>query len=171
MKHQSMVRTSGQQVSPIALKVLVASLIGVGVLSTASVSAQNTTVVTVTGQRKAAQSAQTLKKNADQVVDSIVADDIGKFPDKNVAEILQRITGVQIRRGAGEAGDVVIRGLGGIVTLLNGREFFSDAGRSLALADIPTTMLQRIDVYKTQGAEMVEGGTVDCIDALNAESF
>ena len=54
---------------------------------------------------------------------------------------LGRVTGVQIQRGNGEAGTVIIRGLGGIVTLLNGREFFTDSGRSLYLADVPATMI------------------------------
>jgi iron complex outermembrane receptor protein len=177
MKHQP---RGAAQARPIALKALVAALAGIGMLSTAAVSAQEAVqdalkdgenVVTVTGQRKAAQSAQTIKKNADQVIDSIVADDIGKFPDKNVAEILQRVTGVQVIRGGGEAGQVIIRGLGGIVTLLNGREFFSDAGRSLYLADVPATMLQRIDVYKTQGGDLPEGGTAGVVDVRTNRPF
>ena len=120
--------------------------------------------VVVTGVRASAETAQQIKKNADQVVDAIVAEDIGKFPDKNVAELLGRVTGVQIQRGNGEAGNVIVRGLGGITTLFNGREFFTDSGRSLYLADVPATMLSRIDVYKTQGADLVEGGTAGVID-------
>ena len=58
--------------------------------------------VVVTGARASAETAQAIKKNSDQVVDSIVAEDIGKFPDKNVAEILGRVTGVQLLRGNGE---------------------------------------------------------------------
>ncbi|SEL37195.1 TonB-dependent receptor [Roseateles sp. YR242] len=127
--------------------------------------------VVVTGMRKSAESAQTIKQNSDQVVDSIVAEDIGKFPDKNVAELLGRVTGVQIQRGNGEAGTVIIRGLGGIVTLLNGREFFSDSGRSLYLADVPATMLNRIDVYKTQEASLPEGGTAGVIDVRTNRPF
>jgi len=128
-------------------------------------------VVTVTGTRQAAQSAQSIKRNAEQVLDSIVADDIGKFPDKNVAEILGRVPGVQVIRQNGEAGNVVIRGLGGIVTLYNGREMFTAAGRSLFLADVPVAMLQRVDVYKSQGADMVEGGTSGVIDVRTNRPF
>ena len=171
MEHHQFARTARQAARPVALKALVASLIGAGVLSAAPASAQEEQTVVVTGQRKAAQSAQTLKKNADNVIDSIVADDIGKFPDRNVAEILQRVTGVQVIRGGGEAGAVVIRGLGGLVTLLNGREFFSDSGRSLYLADIPATMLQRIDVHKTQGPDMPEGGTAGVVDVRTNRPF
>jgi len=127
--------------------------------------------VVVSGMRRSAESAQTIKQNSDQVVDSIVAEDIGKFPDKNVAEILGRVTGVQIQRGNGEAGTVIIRGLGGVTTLLNGREFFSDSSRSLYLADVPATMLKRIDVYKTQEAALPEGGTAGVIDVRTNRPF
>jgi iron complex outermembrane receptor protein len=167
---------------PMKMKLTVAALAGAGILSSASVWAQNAQVVAeeaaaapatvvVSGVRRAAQSAQTIKKNADEVVDSIVAEEAGKFPDKNVAEILGRVTGVQIRRDTGEAASVIIRGLPGLTTLLNGREVYTSSGRSLYLADIPTTMLQRVDVYKTQGAEMVEGGTAGVIDVRTSRPF
>jgi iron complex outermembrane receptor protein len=162
------------------LRTVVALLAGAGLMTGVSVWAQEVAqlestkepeVVTVTGVRKAAQTAQTIKKNAEQVLDSIVADDIGKFPDKNVAEILGRVPGVQVIRQGGEAGNVVIRGLGGVVTLFNGREMFTAAGRSLFLADVPVAMLQRVDVYKSQGADMAEGGTAGVIDVRTNRPF
>lgn len=134
-----------------------------------STSTDNTVVVT--GVRRAVETAQTIKRESDQVVDAIVADDIGKFPDKNVAEILGRVTGVQMMRGAGEAGNVIVRGLGGIATLFNGREMFTAVGRNLFLADVPATMLKQIDVYKTQGPELVEGGTAGVIDVRTNRPF
>jgi TonB-dependent receptor len=165
-----------------ALRGLVAALAGAGLLTSASVRAQETdaasaatgkdaNVVLVSGQRQAAQSAQAIKQNAEQVVDSIVAEDIGKFPDKNVAELLGRITGVQTVRENGEAGRIVIRGLGGVTTLFNGREMFTAAGRSLNLTDVPVSMLQRVDVYKSQGADMVDGGTSGVIDVRTFRPF
>jgi TonB-dependent receptor len=166
-----------------ALRGTVAALMGIGLLTSVSVRAQDagaaqdanqasgTNVVVVSGQRQAAQSAQTIKKNAEQVLDSIVADDIGKFPDKNVAEILGRVTGVQILRNNGEASSIVIRGLGGVTTLFNGREMFTAANRSLFMADVPVSMLQRVDVYKSQGADMVEGGTSGVIDVRTFRPF
>jgi iron complex outermembrane receptor protein len=66
--------------------------------------------IVVTGVRASLSSAQAIKRNADQIVDSIVAEDIGKLPDRNVAEALQRITGVQIQRSFGEGSQVAIRG-------------------------------------------------------------
>ncbi|MFG6440130.1 TonB-dependent receptor [Roseateles sp. LKC17W] len=139
------------------------SSIAVAQQATAKTETQLETVV-ITGARASAETAQAIKKNSDQVVDSIVAEDIGKFPDKNVAELLGRVPGVQLQRGLGEAGTVIVRGLGGVATLLNGREFFTDAGRNLFLADVPASMLKRIDVYKTQEASLPEGGTAGVID-------
>ena len=165
-----------------ALRGTVAALMGIGLLTSVSVRAQEAgaqapgdaygaNVVVVSGQRQALQSAQTIKKNAEQVIDTIVADDIGKFPDKNVAEILGRVTGVQILRNNGEASNIVIRGLGGVTTLFNGREMFTAANRSLNLTDVPVSMLQRVDVYKSQGADMVEGGTSGVIDVRTFRPF
>ncbi len=128
-------------------------------------------IVRVSGTRAAAQSAQAIKQKAEQVLDSIVADDIGKFPDKNVAEILGRVPGMQVVRENGEAGRIVIRGLGGITTLFNGREVFTAAGRNLVLSDVPVAMLQRVDVYKSQGADMVEGGTSGVVDVRTFRPF
>ena len=127
--------------------------------------------VTVSGVRKAAQSSQEIKRKSDQVIDSIVADDIGKFPDNNVAETLARVTGIQIRRDSGEASAVLIRGLPDVVTLLNGRELFTTTGRYVNLADIPATMLQRVDVYKSQGPDQVEGGVAGIIDVRTNRPF
>ncbi|NYS36253.1 TonB-dependent receptor plug domain-containing protein, partial [Streptococcus danieliae] len=123
------------------------------------------------GVRRSAQNSQQIKMRSDQVIDSIVADDIGKFPDNNVAETLARISGIQIRRDSGEASAVMIRGLRDVTTLLNGRELFTTTGRYVNLADIPATMLQRVDVYKSQGADQVEGGVAGIIDVRTNRPF
>jgi iron complex outermembrane receptor protein len=98
------------------------------------------TVVVVSGQRAALQSAQKLKQNADEVVDSIVAEDIGKLPDRSVTEVLQRIAGVTIDRNmAGdpnrqsvEGSGVSVRGLTYVRSEINGRDAFSGRRRPLA---------------------------------------
>jgi TonB-dependent receptor len=127
--------------------------------------------VVVTGQRQAAQSAQQIKKNNDLVVDSIVAEDVGKLPDNNVADALARVTGIQVRRDSGEANSVLIRGLPNLVTLLNGREVFTTTGRYIALADVPANMLQRVDVYKSAAADQIEGGIAGAIDIRTRRPF
>ncbi|NGZ87230.1 TonB-dependent receptor [Duganella aceris] len=165
----------------LVLKTGVAVLAAAGLLSAFPVLAQETpaadpaavpeAVVTVTGVRRAAQSAQKIKQDAENVIDSIVADDIGKFPDTNVASTIARVTGVQVRRDGGEANTVLIRGLPGIATVLNGRELFTTTGRYIQLADIPSTMLQRVDVYKSQSADLLDGGIAGVIDVRTNRPF
>src|SRR3569623_1289882 len=82
--------------------------------------ADNTIVVT--GIRASLATAQRIKRNADAVVDSIVAEDIGKLPDNTVSDALQRVTGVQVQHAAGETQNVLIRGLPDIGSFINGRE-------------------------------------------------
>ena len=121
--------------------------------------------VVVTGIRASLMQAQDIKRNSGLIVDSIVADDIGKLPDANVAEALQRITGVQVSRDQGEGSQVQVRGLSQVETLLNGREIFT-AGkeRGLSFQDIPSELLSGADVYKTSSADMLEGGIGGVID-------
>ncbi len=131
-----------------------------------------TDTVIVKGQRASLEKAQDIKRNADQIVDSIVADDIGKLPDANVAEALQRITGVQISRSRGEGDRVQVRGLQQTQTLLNGRVIFT-AGkeRGLSFQDVPAELLAGVDVYKAPTADLVEGGIGGVIDMRTRRPF
>ena len=169
---------------PFALKLMVASLIGAGLLSGSAAWAQEAqqgpatksadepvAVVEISGMRSSIQSAQKIKQDSDQLVDSIVADDIGKFPDNNVADTLARVAGVQVLRTSSEANTVLIHGLPGIETLLNGRDYFTTFGRFVQLADIPSAMVQRIDVYKSQSADLIEGGIAGTIDVRTNRPF
>ena len=127
--------------------------------------------VEVKGVRGSIASAIALKQGSTQITDSIVAEDVGKLPDNSVAAALQRVTGVQVARGAGEVNTVLVRGLPDVVTTLNGRNVFTTTGRSMALADIPADLLQRVDVYKTSGAENIEGGIGGLIDVRLRRPF
>ncbi len=148
-------------------------LIAAPAMAQTAVAKEDQTVdeIVVTGQRQAAQSALQIKKNNDLVVDSIVAEDVGKLPDNNVADALARVTGIQVRRDSGEANSVLIRGLPNLVTLLNGREVFTTTGRYIALADVPANMLQRVDVYKSAAADQIEGGIAGSIDIRTRRPF
>ncbi|HSC68291.1 MAG TPA: TonB-dependent receptor [Cellvibrio sp.] len=123
--------------------------------------------VVVTGQRASVQSAQELKKNSSVIVDSIVAEDIGKLPDRSVTEALQRVPGVSIGRYTGndpehpavEGSGVAIRGLTQVRAELNGRDVFSAAsGRGLSFEDVPSELMYAVDTYKSPSADMIEGG-------------
>lgn len=121
--------------------------------------------IVVTGVRASLSNAQAIKRNSDVIVDSIVAEDIGKLPDRNVAEALQRITGIQVQRQYGEGSSVAIRGLTQVRTELNGRDIFTASGANqLNLEDIPSELLSGIDVYKNPSADLIEdqlSGTIN----------
>lgn len=127
--------------------------------------------VVVTGVRASLASAQEIKRDATAIVDSIVAQDIGKLPDNTVSDALQRVTGVQVTRGAGEAGTVLIRGLPNIATLINGRESFTGTARGVALQDLPAELVAGVDVYKTTTPDIVEGGLSGTVDVRLRRPF
>ncbi|RZJ29012.1 MAG: TonB-dependent receptor, partial [Brevundimonas sp.] len=115
--------------------------------------------VVVTGIRASLASAQSIKQNSEQFVDSITAVDIGRLPDVNVAEALQRVSGVQITRNYGEGSGIAIRGLTNVRSELNGRDIFSaSGGRGLSWEEVGADLLSGVDVYKNPSAEMIEGG-------------
>ena len=121
--------------------------------------------VQVTGTRSSVTKAQQIKQNAEQIVDSIVAEDIGKLPDNNVAEALQRISGIQIARNYGEGSTIAIRGLTQVRTELNGRDIFTaNDGRGLSFEDVSAELLGGVNVYKNPSAEMIEGGLGGTVD-------
>ena len=121
--------------------------------------------VKVTALRQSLESAQNIKQSSDMIVDSIVAEDIGKLPDNSVADALQRITGVQIAQGSqGETTGVVIRGLPNVISTLNGREIFSASGRGYAFQNLPATAVKALSVYKTSEASLPLGGIAGLVD-------
>lgn len=121
--------------------------------------------IIVTGVRASIVGAINSRKDNVQIVDSIVAEDVGKLPDNNVVEALQRVTGIQITdRAGGEAATISIRGLTDPLTTLNGRNIFTAAGTSFALQDISANLVKKIDVYKTRSADQLETGLAGQID-------
>jgi iron complex outermembrane receptor protein len=118
--------------------------------------------VVVTGIRASLERAMDIKRDADVVVDSISAEDLGKFPDANVAESLQRITGVSIDRNeVGEGQTVTIRGFGPTfnTVLVDGRQLPTQTGhRSFQFDTLPADLINGADVYKTSAASQDDGG-------------
>ncbi len=128
----------------------------------------DTEEVLVVGSRASQQSANARKKNARTATDSIVADDIGSFPDRNVAEAISRIPGVALGRNEfGEGSEVAIRGNGpdltrveldGVgMTSTTGLAISGDNARSADLRELPADLVKSIDVVKGSTAEMTEG--------------
>ncbi|RIA37106.1 TonB-dependent receptor [Hephaestia caeni] len=121
--------------------------------------------IVVTGIRSSLERAAEVKQNAVQVVDSIVAEDIGKLPDPTTAAALQRVPGVQVSNDRdNELSNVKIRGLSDISTTVDGREVFTTTGRAFDLKDLPAQALKRVDVFKSQTADQIEGGVAGAID-------
>jgi len=128
--------------------------------------------ITVTGIRASLQDALSTKRDANAIVDAISAEDVGKFPDKNVAESLSRVPGLAVSREFGEGEKISIRGAGPDLnrTLLNGQTvatadwfILDDPARSFNYTLLPSTLISGLEVYKSPMASIDEGsigGTV-----------
>jgi TonB-dependent receptor len=137
--------------------------------------------VIVVGVRRSLESSQGIKRNSDTFVDSVTATDIGAFPDKSVAEALQRVAGITVSRlqsnddsthFSAEPAAVLVRGLTFVRTELNGRDTFSaDGYRGLNFNDISPELMAGVDVYKNQTAEMVEGGIAGTVNLRTRVPF
>lgn len=118
--------------------------------------------VVVTGIRSSLRAAMDTKRDSFGVVDAITSEDIGKFPDTNLAESLQRVTGVAIDRQRGEGATVTVRGFGADFNLvtLNGRQMptHGGTGRSFDFGDIASESVSSVEIYKTGRASVPTGG-------------
>ena len=136
--------------------------------TSAAAKPDDSTVVVVTGIRNSYKSAANIKRRSDTIVDAITADDIGALPDKNITETLQRVPGIQVNRfqavndpdHVSEQGQApAIRGLPYVQSQFNGRDAFTaNRGRSLDFQSVPPDLASRIEVYKNQTADQIEGG-------------
>jgi len=121
--------------------------------------------LTVTGYRYSIEKSLDQKREADSIVEVITAEDISKFPDRNVADALQRVPGVIITRDGGEGKTVSIRGLAADLTMtqLNGNyvatsETNSGPTRSFNYTLMPSNLLSSVELFKTPEARIDEGG-------------
>ncbi len=127
--------------------------------------------IVVTGFRQSLRSAQGLKRNSEQIVDAIVAEDIGKLPDLAVSDTAARIPGVQVVRTGGEATGVLVRGLPDFSTTYNGREIFTAETRVVALGDFPSANIAALEVFKTTTANLVEAGLAGQVNVRSRRPF
>ncbi|WP_020207669.1 TonB-dependent receptor [Gilvimarinus chinensis] len=137
--------------------------------------------VVVKGMRQSLETAQDIKRNAATVVDSITAKDLGSFPDKSVAEALQRVAGITVNRFAAsddtahfsaEPSGVVVRGLNQVRTEFNGRDSFSaNSSRGLSWGDVSPELMSGVDTYKNQMAELIEGGIAGTVNMRTRVPF
>ena len=123
--------------------------------------------VIVTGMRASLEDALNTKRNSDQVVDAISSEDIGKLPDDNIGEALQRIPGISLDREAGEGKGVSIRGLGADLSIvtINGQQMASTEGsREFNFSVLDASIVSSLEVWKSPMARQMEGavgGTIN----------
>ncbi|WP_293750932.1 TonB-dependent receptor [uncultured Paraglaciecola sp.] len=131
-------------------------------------------VIEVRGIVSSLKRAMSNKKESLIVSDGIAAEDLGKFPDLNVAESLQRITGVSIDRSGGEGQFVTVRGFGPQFNnvLVNGRQIATEnPGREFSFDILAAEMISGADVYKSTRADLQEGGIGATINVSTARPF
>ncbi len=157
-----------------AIAAAVASVVSMGVTSTAVAQEGAIEEVVITGIRGSLKRAIDVKRDASGVVDSIAAEDLGKFPDLNVAESLQRIPGVSIDRSGGEGQAITVRGLGPQfnTVLLNGRQIANDSGgREFNFDTLAAEQISGADVFKSGRSDLQEGGIGATVNVKTAKPF
>lgn len=143
--------------------------------SGAAEGATDDDAIVVTGIRGSLERGVAVKRNADTIVDAISAEELGKFPDTNVAESLQRITGVAITRDRGGEGRfVTVRGLDQDFNLLtyNGRRLATEnAGREFSFDVIASELISAAQVYKSPTASLSDGAIGGLVNIQTAKPF
>ena len=135
--------------------------------------------IVVTGFRESLKKALNIKLTADHIMDSIVAEDIGKLPDQNIAEAIERIPGISVstltvngnNATAGEPTTITVRGLNPQFTtaLYNGRILATDSnGREFNFDILPAELINRVDVSKSPTADQPEGGIAATVNMITA---
>ncbi len=130
--------------------------------------------IIVTGLRAGLARSIDTKRNSDLIVDSISSEDLGKFPDTNVAESLQRITGVSVDRSGGEGQFITVRGFGPQfnTVLVNGRSIATEnAGRAFSFDLLASELISGADVFKSSNARLQDGGIGATINVKTARPF
>lgn len=138
--------------------------------------------VIVTGIRASLAQAAEIKRESSQIMDVITAEDVGKLPDANVAEALQRVTGVQITRVFGEGQAVNIRGLQQVRVEVDERTLLGfsarvsppendNLGRSSGLDSVPSSLFGRLEVRKSPLASQAEGGLGGTVNLVTPKPF
>ncbi|MFZ9801328.1 MAG: TonB-dependent receptor plug domain-containing protein, partial [Burkholderiaceae bacterium] len=167
MQSRSSGRRPSTRVSAFHLTPLAAACLGLVLSSQLQAQQASNASVTVTGIRGALESAVNIKRESDNIVEVISAEDLGKLPDTSVAEGLSRLPGITSQRTGGRAQQISIRGLGPdfATALLNGREQVTTGdSRGVEFDQYPSELLHRVVVYKTpDGGLLGQGlsGTVD----------
>src|SRR5216684_4088202 len=155
---------------------------GAGQTAGATADAQNgdsLSAIVVTGIRASITSARAIKRDSQGIVDAIAPEDIGKLPDTNLAESLQRITGVSIDRSGGEGEFITVRGFGPEfnTVLVNGRQIATPtdpsqaSGRAFSFDTLASELVSGVEVYKSSTAHLQSGGVGATVNIKTARPF
>lgn len=141
--------------------------------ATAEEKDKDTEVIEVRGIRSSIVNALNIKRSEIKVVDGISADDIGKLPNDNIAEAIQRIPGVQISRSQGRGGQIAVRGLSPrqARTTVNGQTFAAAGFSGFNFGFVESEVASNINVYKSPTADLDEGGLAGVINIETASAF
>src|SRR5690606_24845437 len=123
--------------------------------------------IVVTGIRETIQNSINTKREETAIVDALSADDIGDLPALSVGQAIQTITGATTHREKGDASEIALRGLGPFPSnaTFNGRDATNGSGdRSVNFNQFPSELVNNIKIYKTQQANLVEGGVAGTIE-------
>ena len=168
----------------VALSCSTSSLAFAQEVQTEDTTAEDYEIIEVSGFRGALNRALFEKRSAVTSKETILSEDIGKFPDLNIAESLQRVPGVAISREGGEGRQITLRGLGPDFTrtTLNGMEVPSstdgtdsgggvNGGRAFDFNVFASELFNRVDIQKTSSASTEEGGIAGTVDLYSAKPF
>ena len=162
-KHARLVRTAS------ALSLAAALTFGASAAQAqdAATPAEGEEDIIVTGYASALENAVEVKRDADQIVESVSAEDIGRLPDASIGEAIARLPGLTSQRNNGRASGISIRGLGPdfSTTLLNGREQTTTSdNRGVEFDQYPSEIVNRVDVFKSPTASLLGQGLVGTVD-------
>jgi iron complex outermembrane receptor protein len=130
--------------------------------------------IVVRGVRGAQEASIDIKRNSSEILDSIVTEDIGKLPDVTITDALQRVPGIQISRDAGEGSFVSIRGAPQVMATMNGERFVTAENildSRVSFEDIPASLITGVNVYKSQSANLVDGGLGGLFDLQSVRAL
>jgi len=142
-------------------------------------SGDSLSAIVVTGIRTSITNARAIKRDSQGIVDAIAPEDIGKLPDTNLAESLQRITGVAIDRSGGEGEFITVRGFGPEfnTVLVNGRQIASStdpsqaSGRAFSFDTLASELVSGVEVYKSSTSRLQSGGVGSTVNIKTARPF
>ncbi|WP_395345129.1 TonB-dependent receptor [Ningiella sp. W23] len=155
-----------------SLAALLGSSLASPVIAQDAANEANVEVIAVSGIKGSLLRSADLKRSSDGVVDAISAEEMGKFPDTNLAESLGRITGVSVSRANGEGSQITVRGFGpefNLVTL-NGRQMAGTGfTRSFNFENLSSEGVSALEIYKTARADIPTGGLGATVNIVTAK--